>query len=328
MEFIDMHCDTLSILLLTDRENAQLYQVKGAMVDLARMKKAGQLAQFFAVFLPAPGMLDQFGLQDMSDEAYIQTLRGYLLKNVEEYSSLIAMAYHARDLIDNKKQGGKMSAVLTMEDGRAIDGKLENIKRFYDLGFRAISLTWNMPNCLGAPNSNDPVIMGRGLTEFGREAVEYMQELGILADVSHLSEGGFYDVASICKKPFIASHSNSRALCPHPRNLTDGQLRTLADAGGVAGLNFGPEFLNRDIRCRDSTAELIAAHARHMADVGGVECVGIGSDFDGIQGNLEISDCSKMFLLEDALRKKGFTSSEVEKIFCQNVLRVMKDAMK
>lgn len=327
MEFIDMHCDSLSMLLLTDAENAELYRAKATMVDFERMKNGGQFAQFFAVFLPAPGMLEQFGLQPISDEEYIQTLRGYLLKNVEAHSDLIQMAYNADDLQSNKKQG-KMSAVLTMEDGRAVKGNLENVKRFYDMGFRAISLTWNMPNCLGAPNSTNPEIMRAGLTEFGKEAVAYMQELGILVDVSHLSEGGFYDVARICKKPFVATHSNSRYLCPHPRNLTDDQLRVLGNAGGVAGLNFGPEFLNRDIQCKDSTAELIAKHARHMADAGGVACVGLGSDFDGIEGDLEISDCSKVCLLEDALKKEGFSSSEIEKLFYQNVIRVMKEAMR
>lgn len=327
MEFIDMHCDSLMVLLLTDRENADLNHAKSTMVDFERMKKGGQLAQFFAVFLPAPGMLEPFHIPEISDEEYIQTLRSYLLKNVESHSDSIQMAYNAEDILTNRSQG-KMSAVLTMEDGRAAAGDLENIRRFYELGFRAISLTWNMPNCFGAPNSADPEIMRRGLTDFGKDAVAYMQELGILVDVSHLSEGGFYDVARICKKPFIATHSNSIALCPHPRNLTDDQIRALGDAGGMTGLNFGPEFLNRDIRCQDSTACLIAKHARHIADVGGVGCVGIGSDFDGIKGNLEIGDCAKVGLLEDALKHEGFSSDEIEMIFYKNVIRVMRDALR
>ena len=327
MEFIDMHCDSLTVLLLTDREKADLNHAKSTMVDFERMKKGGQTAQFFAVFLPAPGMLEPFHIPAISDEEYIQTLRGYLLKNVEAHPDLIQMAYTGEDILTNRSQG-KMSAVLTMEDGRAAAGDLENIKRFHKMGFRAISLTWNMPNCFGAPNSSDPEIMSQGLTEFGRDAVAYMQELGILVDVSHLSEGGFYDVAGICKKPFIATHSNSFTLCPHPRNLTDEQIRALGNAGGMTGLNFGPEFLNPDIHCKDSTALQIAKHARHIANVGGVDCVGIGSDFDGIKGNLEISDCTKLGLLEDALKKEGFSSDELEKIFYKNVIRVMKDTLR
>ena len=328
MEFMDMHCDSLSALLLTDPKEANLYQAKATMVDFARMKQAGQLAQFFAVFLPFPGAFEKLGMPPMRDEAYIQTLCQWLRKNVQQHSTLIGMAYNADDVLQNRASG-KMSAILTMEDGRAVDGKLENLKRFYDMGFRGISLTWNMPNCFGFPNSTDPKIMGQGLTDFGKEAVAYMQELGILVDVSHLSEGGFFDVAEICDKPFVATHSNSRGeLCPHPRGLTDEQIRVLAKAGGVTGLNYGPEFLNKDITCKDSTAALIAQHARHIADVGGVECLALGSDFDGIQGNLEIDDCTKVPLLEEALREVGFTTGDIEKIFCKNLLRVMKDAMK
>lgn len=328
MDFIDMHCDSLSVLLFTDPEEANLYHSKATMVDFERMKQAGQLAQFFAVFMPFPGAFEVFGAEPMDDEAYIQILRSYLLKNVEKHSDIIAMAYNAKDVQKNR-DAGKMSAILSMEDGRAVDGKLENLKRFYRMGFRAISLTWNMPNCFGSPNSSDPHVMQAGLTEFGKEAVAYMQELGILVDVSHLSEGGFYDVARICKKPFVATHSNCRGLlCPHPRGLTDGQLKILGDTGSVTGLNYGPEFLNENMECKDSTAQRIAKHARHMADVGGVECVALGSDFDGIEGNLEISDCTKVGLLETALRKEGFRTEEIEKIFCKNILRVMRDSMK
>ena len=218
-----------------------------------------------------------------------------------------------------------MSAVLTMEDGRAVQGKLENLKRYYDMGFRALSLTWNYHNCFGAPNSKDPAVMAQGLTDFGKEAVEYMQELGIAIDVSHLSRGGFWDVAKICKKPFIATHSNAYELSPHQRNLKDEQIKALAAAGGVTGLNFCPQFLQPDTVSNVSTAELLAKHARHIADVGGVDVVGIGSDFDGIEGKLEISDASKMQMLADALLKEKFTYDEIEKIFYKNVLRALGD---
>ena len=323
MKFIDMHCDSLMTLLFRDKENTD--QVTS--VDFKRMKEGDQLAQFFAVFLPPHEVYKMFGAEDMPDEEYIATLRKYLLDNVAKHEEIIKMAYNADDIERNLSQG-LISAVLTMEDGRAVDGKLENVKRFYDMGFRALSLTWNMHNCFGAPNSKDPAIMKEGLTPFGKEAVAYMQELGMLVDVSHLSEGGFYDVADICKKPFVATHSNSITLSPHQRNLTDDQIRVLGKAGGVTGINFGPEFLNADVECKDSTAALMAKHARHIADIGGVDCVGLGSDFDGIMGNLEISDCSKVQLLADSLKAEGFNMDEIEKIFHKNVLRAIKESMK
>lgn len=327
MQFIDMHCDSLMLSVFRDKESTNLFASSVTSVDFTRMRQGGQMAQFFAVFVPPIQGYAMFGVEPMEDELYIQTLREVLLKNVAEHQDMIAMAYNAGD-IQRNWAGGKMSAVLTMEDGRAVNGKLEELKRFYDLGFRAISLTWNAHNCFGAPNSTDPQIMKEGLTAFGKDAVRYMQELGMLVDVSHLSEGGFYDVADVCKKPFVATHSNSRALCPHQRNLTDEQLKVLGDTGSVTGINFGPEFLNQDVTCKKSTAALMAKHARHMADVGGVECVGIGSDFDGIMGELEIGSCAEIGLLEQALKGEGFSEADIEKIFYQNVLRVLKDSVK
>ena len=327
MQFIDMHCDSLMMLLFRDKDKGNLYDSKFTSVDFSRMKKGGQMAQFFAVFLPPEEAYKMMGVAPVPEEEYIKILRKYLIDNVEKHQDIIGMAYNAEDVKRNCSQG-RMSAVLTMEDGRAVMGRMENIKRYYDMGFRAISLTWNTPNCFGAPNSKAPEIMKAGLTEFGKEAAAYMQELGMLVDVSHLSEGGFYDVADVCKKPFAATHSNSISLCPHQRNLTDAQIRILGQTGSVTGINFGPEFLNEDVECKDSTAELMAKHARHFVVVGGIECVGIGSDFDGITGNMEISDCSKVQILIDALKKVRFSEDDIEKIFYKNVLRVMQDSMK
>lgn len=327
MQFIDMHCDSLMRLFFEDRENANLYDSKKVSVDFVRMKKGQQLAQFFGVFVPPQAGYQKLGVEPVSDEEYITTCRNYLLDNVAKHEDIIRMAYSGQDIEKNSAEG-RMSAVLTMEDGKAVDGKLENLKRYYEMGFRAITLTWNFSNCFGTPCSKEAAVMKEGLTDFGKEAVSYMQELGIIVDVSHLSEGGFYDVADICKRPFVATHSNCIALGPHPRNLTDAQIRVLGCLGGVTGINFSPEFLNEDIESNESTVERMAKHARHIADVGGVECVGLGSDLDGIRGNLEISDCSKVQLLVDGLKKEGFMESEIEKIFYTNVLRVMKDCIK
>lgn len=328
MHVIDMHCDTLMAAYFKKGKEADIYEFPEAMVDLKRMKQGEVTAQFFAVFIPPQDVYREwYGVRPVSDEEYIKACVGIYEQSVSAHPELIAKAVCAEDIIKNEKDG-KISAVLTMEDGVAVQGEMDNLERFWQMGVRALSLTWNFENCFGAPNSRDPEIMQKGLTDFGKEAVGYMQELGMLVDVSHLSDGGFRDVAEICKKPFAATHSNCRALCPHPRNLTDDMIRILGESGGVSGLNFAPEFLNEDISCRDSTAFLLAKHARHMADLGGVDCVAIGSDFDGIGGNLEISDCSKFVLLEEALRKEGFLGSEIEKIFNKNVMRVIKESMK
>ncbi|MDO4460740.1 MAG: dipeptidase [Clostridia bacterium] len=326
MKFIDMHCDTLMKLLFNPEVNTNLFSAPECSVDFDKMKRGDQLAQFFAVFLPPRQYFDHEGKSDITDEMYIAEMRKILLTNVEKYNDIIAMAYSAED-VEKNLANGKMSAILTMEEGRAVDGKMENIKRFYDDGFRAIALTWNFVNCFGSPNSTDESIMKAGLTPFGKEAVEYMQTLGMLVDVSHLSEGGFWDVVDVCKKPFIASHSNCRALSSHQRNLWDEQIKALANKGGVSGINFAPAFLNADQNDEHSTAAAMAKHILHFINVGGIECVGMGTDFDGIGGKLEIADSSMMGMLVDELAKNGLSEDMIEKVFYKNVLRVMRDAL-
>lgn len=329
MHIIDMHCDTLMAAALKNVEDlskADLREMPGCSIDFKRLNEAKAMAQCFAIFFPPRQMFDE-RMGGMSDEQYLAICHQVFQQSLERNADLILQAKNAGDVRRNFA-AGKPSAILTIEDSRAVDGKLENIKRFYDMGVRAMSLTWNGANCIGFPNSKDPEIMNKGLTDFGKEAIVYMQELGILVDVSHLSDGGFYDVAKLCKKPFVATHSNCRTLSPHQRNLTDDMLKVLGDKGGVTGINFGSEFLSADITSKDSLAKDMAAHARHMADKGGMDCVAMGTDFDGIGSNLEIDSPLKMGLLEAELKKVGFNEDEIEKIAYKNVLRVMDEAVK
>lgn len=327
MKHIDMHCDTLMVSLFKD-EAKDINRSEYSMVDFERMEKTGQMAQFFAAWLPPQRVYRRYGVPLMTDDEYIEACHDILVKNVDKHSDKIAMAYTAEE-IEKNWADGKMSAVFTIEDGRSVEANLDNLKHYHDdLGVRAMTLTWNFYNCFGSPNSKNPLLMYDGLSNFGKEAVGYMQELGILIDVSHLSEGGFWDVYNLVKKPFVATHSNCRSICPHQRNLSDDQIRALADKGGVTGINFGPEFLNTDVTNRDSTVEMMVKHIQHIRNIAGIETVAIGTDFDGIGGNLEIGSCDQMGLLEEALRKAGFSEDELEKVFFKNVLRVMKEAVK
>jgi membrane dipeptidase len=325
MRFIDLHCDTLMLSFV--KKTGDVYDMPDAMLDVKRMKEAGALAQFFAIFMPPPGAEKFIGLTEpIDDGAFIDHCVAAFNATMEGFGGIIAPAHSGGD-IEKNRDAGKMSALLTFEDGRPIDGKMENLERYYAQGFRLITLTWNGENCFGFPNSAESEIMQRGLKPFGKDAVRRMNELGMAVDVSHLSDGGFYDVAAISQKPFVASHSNCRALCPHQRNLTDDMIRTLAEKGGLVGLNYGPEFLNADIACKDSTAELISAHARRMINVGGSDCVALGSDLDGIQGNIEIDRVEKTPLLFDRFSKDGISEETIEKIAWKNALRVLTDIM-
>ncbi len=323
--YIDMHCDTLIKGWVGRKKDITI--MPKAMLDIDRLIEHGVSAQFFAVFMPPIKLKKFVGPLFPKDEAYAEKAIQIFNNTIEKNSDVMALAKNAADLQKNMEEK-KLSAFLTFEDGRAINGSMEKLEEYYNKGIRLISLTWNQSNCFGAANSNDPEIMSQGLTSFGKSAIERMNELGIIIDVSHLSDGGFKDVAELSKVPFVASHSNCRALSPHRRNLTDEMIKTLANKGGVAGLNFAPQFLNEDIKCKSSRVDSMINHIKHMSDIGGIECVGIGTDFDGIGGELEIDGVAKMHLLFERLEKEGFTNDQIEKFAFKNTQRVITEVMK
>ena len=159
-------------------------------------------------------------------------------------------------------------SLLSIEEGEVLEGKVERQKEVYDLGIRFITLTWNFENSIGYPNKNFKY-KDMGLKDKGKELVVEMENLGIIPDCSHLSDGGFYDLVDICKKPFIATHSNARAVTNHSRNLTDDMIVKLADKGGVMGLNFCSGFLGE---AKVSTIDSMVAHLKHIRNVGGNRC--------------------------------------------------------
>ena len=319
--YIDMHCDTL--LQTLDKGSGWLYENKG-MQSLKLMHEAKQMCQFYAIFFPP--RQEKRNPPMPVDEDFFHILCRNFHDEIEKHQDIVAPARNYDDMKRNWEKG-LSSAILTVEDGRMVDGKMENLEMLYQQGVRAIALTWNFSNCFGYPNSEDKSIMQKGLTDFGKDALAEMNQRGILIDVSHLSDGGFYDVALLSKKPFIASHSNCRALTPHSRNMTDDMIRTLAEHGGVAGLNFYSEFVNSR-RDGVTSVEDLVAHVMHFIKIGGEDCIGIGTDYDGIENVPEISNPTQMLLLFDALQKKGVTPRQLDKLASGNVLRVIKEAMK
>lgn len=326
MKYIDMHCDTLSIGMLQHKDT--ITKLEGSMVDVERLIKADAGAQFFAMFVPQRDVPDWYGLEKMPEhEVLLEKMHDIFVKTMKENENSMAFAQSYEMMQENLREG-KMSAFLTMENGFAVRGKMENLKKFHDMGVGLMTLTWNDPNCFGQNHSSDKGLMQTGLTDFGKEAIPYMNELGIIVDVSHLSDGGFYDVAKYSRKPFVASHSNCRELSPATRNLTDDMIRVLAECGGVAGINFEPTFLNWDQNDAWSRVSRICDHVEHFIKIGGEECVGIGTDFDGIGGKFEISDCSRMNLFFDELHRRKISDRVIEKVAFGNVTRVIKESMK
>ena len=221
------------------------------------------------------------------------------------------------------RAGGKKYAFLAVEGMAAIGGDLGGIDRYADLGARLGMLTWNEENQLATGAGGNPY---SGLTELGRQAVRRMEARGMVMDVSHLNDGGFRDVVKLAEKPVIASHSNCRALCDVRRNLTDDQLRAIRDTGGVVGLNVHHAFVHADPA--KQTAQMLARHAAHMAEVMGVEHVACGFDFceyfgPGNEGAEGLENCSQTGNLFYWLEKLGMNARERDMIAKENFLRVL-----
>lgn len=319
MTYIDMHCD--SLLSAVEMDKTDIYENPVAMLDVKRLQDAGVLAQFFAIFFgpKEDAWIKRFG----SDEAYFNKLYQIYQNTLQRYPNSIRSAGKAED-IESNRADHCVSAFLTLEDGRMIQGNIENLKKVYEKGIRLITLTWNFENCFGFPNATQKETMNKGLKPFGMEAIEEMNRLGIIVDVSHLSDGGFYDVAQRSKKPFAASHSNARSLCPHPRNLTDDMIKTLGESGGIAGLNFAGFFLNPDINDVTSSADRMVKHLSHMVNKGGEDIIALGSDFDGFDGKTEINEPSKVENIVFAMQKVGFSGRQIDKFIAGNAMRFLK----
>lgn len=222
------------------------------------------------------------------------------------------------------KAGGKIYAFLCIEGMEGLRGP-EDLDRLSDLGLRLGMLTWNEENRFAAGAAQDP---GKGLTSLGRQVIRRMEELGMVVDVSHLNDGGFRDVMKLSRGPVIASHSNCRALCDVPRNLTDDQLRAIRDSGGVVGLNVHHAFVHRDPAKR--TAETLALHAAHMAEVMGVEHVACGFDFceymgPGNDGAAGLEDCGHIPFFFQCLERLGMSRRDRAMIARENFLRIFGD---
>ena len=311
MQIIDLHCDT--ILHLVDQPQLRLFD-NNLSIDIKKLKRGNSIAQFFALYIDLAEQKNPLQrCLSMVDLFY---------REIQENHKDIALALNAEELSLNQK-AGKISAFLTIEEGAAIQGRLENLRNFYRLGVRLLTLTWNYPNEMGYPNCEEKY-RTQGLTDFGQQVVVEMNTLGMIIDVSHLSDQGFYDVARLSKKPFVASHSNARSVREHSRNMTDDMIRLLAQKGGIMGINFSGNFLDGS---KDSKVDAMVRHIKHIYNVGGIDVIALGTDFDGIEYNLEIANVGEMDKLIGALGKSGFTTGEIEKICCQNALKVIRECL-
>lgn len=320
MKVWDLHCDTLSELRKAEHAGRpKSFAQNDLHIDLEKLQKGDYLLQCFAAFV-------NLGDKTPGADPLVTALEeiDQFKRIMAAYPEKIAPVYTAADIRRNAA-AGKISGMLTIEEGACCKGSAGVLRRMYELGVRMMTLTWNHDNELAAPQANPGGPLAaqtqRGLTETGFAFLAEMERLHMIVDVSHLSDRGFWDIVEHGTRPFVASHSNCRALCPHTRNLTDAMIRALAEKGGIAGLNYYAAFLDTDPAhpeaCR-STVERIAEHAAHYKQVGGIGVLALGSDFDGIDGHHQLETAADMPLLADALRRAGFTEDEVERIFWRN----------
>ena len=316
--YLELHYDAI----LVDTHNDFIWQVykkgvdfgkdnRSTQSDLPKFIEGGVDVQVFAIWIPTNKVRQSYSFT----KGQIDRLRNIEVENNEQFE--IADSFEdMKKILEAKKVCGLMS----IEGGTAIESNLDNINEFFDLGVRYISLTWNNSNNIGT-SAQDESKSGRegSLTEFGFEVVKRMDEVGMLIDVSHLSEGAFWDVIETTKNPIIASHSNCYAIHPHYRNITDEQIKAIANSGGVVMLNFSTGFLG------GSTVDKIIEHIDHIKELVGVDYIGIGSDFDGgINAPVDLSDATQYPVLTKKLVENGYTEEEIRKILGLNFIRVFK----
>jgi membrane dipeptidase len=328
VQVFDGHNDALSRRVAAADAAGFLDGDGGGHLDLPRALAAGLRGGCFAVFTCEADEADfesgaYFAPVDQQQalrEALAQA--GFLLRLERASNGALRVARSAADL-----DAGAFAAVLHLEGAEPIGPRLDELEVLYAAGMRSLGLVWSRPNAFATgvpfafPGSPD---QGPGLTEAGRSLVRACGELGVLVDVSHLNERGFWDVADLSDAPLVASHSGAHVLCASPRNLTDAQLRAIGERRGIVGINFHVGFLRADgADDADTPLALIAEHAAHVAQVAGAECVGLGSDFDGATMPAALGDVTGLPALFETLRGAGFTEAELEGIAWGNWRRVL-----
>lgn len=312
MKFIDLHCDTIDILM-NEVKDPKLKN-NSHCVDIEKLTKGNCLAQTFALYV-------DIGMHKNPYNHCVNMAKKFH-EEIKLNNDVINLATNYKEIMSNEKNK-KISALLAIEEGAVLEGDIQNLIKFYDLGVRMMTLTWNHENEIGYPHVK-PEYKIKGLKDFGVEVVEKMNELGMIVDVSHLSDAGFYDVAKISKKPFIATHSNARKITDHSRNLTDDMIKVLANSGGVTGINFCSAFIGETPM---AMIDDMVKHIKHIKNIGGIDVIALGSDFDGIDCPVEIKDVSEMGKLAIKLEQENFTTDEIEKIYYKNALRVINDVI-
>ena len=318
--YFDAHCDTISRCVETGEdftgEDREFYAVPCSLrrseghIDLERTERAfSRYAQFFAFYCDGRGLTQRQLLTACARQ------HERFLREMEENKDCIRLCRTGEE-IDRAAADGVAAALLSIEGAELLDCDIRRLDTAYDWGVRLLNPVWNYANRLSGSNAQQPE---QGLTAYGRDFLQRMEELSIYVDVSHLSDAGFWDVVRLSRRPVVASHSNSRAVCPHRRNLTDDMFRAIRDSGGVAGLNYYQHFVGDD-----PTMEGLVRHVEHFLELDGERSLCLGGDMDGCEllagGMRGLEDVP---LLWQALADRGYPQSLLEDLFWNNLRRLI-----
>ena len=347
----DGHNDTLLNLYLKERGQGRSFFERSEIghIDLPRAQEGGLAGGFFAMFTPTPamqdsakkggqqGMVEQFLKEKQQPVDRERALRmtmdmAGLMYRLERESGGTFKVVLDVDELQTCLDRDVMAAIFHIEGAEAIDPELDTLYTLYSMGLRSLGPVWSRPNAFGHgvpfdfPSTSD---LGPGLTDAGKALVRTCNALGILIDLSHLNEKGFWDVHALTDAPLVATHSNVYAICPSARNLTDRQMDAVKESGGVVGLNFHVGFLRPDgVVNTDTPLQVMCEHLVYMADRMGVDHVALGSDFDGARMPDDLADASRLPALLEALHRAGFQEEDLHKIAYKNWLRVLKQTWK
>lgn len=318
---IDAHCDALLAVIgksqIPGDTGRRDFLAKNRLshVDLPKLLEGKVTCQFMALF---------------AEDEDLPRVNAYTHSLIDEFETICKRSggafFPIRTAADLTlaEPGRRVGALLSIEGAEALEGKLANLEAFHARGVRALGITWNRRNPFGRGVRGEGE---GGLTDLGRQLVSELESRKMLVDASHLSDEAFDDLLDCAQRPFIASHSNSRAVENHPRNLTDPQIRSIAERGGVIGAVFVPNFVTRT-PVRTFLDHLID-HIDYIVKVGGIDAAAIGSDFDGYKGveGHVLADASEFPLLAQAMEGRGYSSRQIEKIFSGNWSRIISEIL-
>lgn len=299
MKLFDLHCDTL---YRAYTENSTLFN-DSFHISFRKAKGISPYIQCLAVWIP----------DEYRGQAAVELFKGCVSKLHEQLDGTDIKICVTKEDIKSVRDSGGQAVILTVEGGAVLDGKAENVEMLRNAGVRMMTLTWNGKNELG---DGVGVENAGGLSDFGKSIIPVLEESNIIIDVSHASEALFYDVAELAKKPFAASHSDSKSVCPHRRNLTDEQFGIIRQNGGIVGLNFCRDFLNKQA----TNAKMcdIIRNAEHFLSLGGEKTIAIGGDFDGADIPSDMSGIETMPELYEMFLHHNYSEQLVEDIFFNN----------